>query len=145
MSLYGIDNVRGASFCKINLTKGERDTLRGIISGIEGTCYKCGQKGHYANKCLVKLCNTSEILSEKCLPSCETQEPTTSQLRNEPVYKLCHRCGRTGHYSKVCVHKAITDNCYRCGRSDHSRITCTFIEHIDGTPISSNEDFCVIM
>ena len=51
MEKYGIDNVRGGSYCKVSLTKHERDKALQTIQSIGDKCYKCGMKGHFANKC----------------------------------------------------------------------------------------------
>ena len=51
MEKYGIDNVRGGSYCKINLTKHEKDKALQIIRSVSDKCYKCGKKGHFSKNC----------------------------------------------------------------------------------------------
>lgn len=54
MAKYGIDNVRGGSYTKINLTQQEINVLKQEIFGSSNKCFKCGSSDHYAKNCYVK-------------------------------------------------------------------------------------------
>lgn len=51
MSIYGIDNVRGGSFCSINLQGAERYILHRMICNSTNKCFKCLKHGHYYLNC----------------------------------------------------------------------------------------------
>ena len=51
MAIYGIDNVRGGTFCSINLSHSERLVLEKMIDGASDKCYKCGSTEHFAKDC----------------------------------------------------------------------------------------------
>ena len=77
---HGIDNVRGGSFCKLELSSESKNTIQRMIIGSTDRCYKCGEKDHYANNCSA----THELL--------EKQEK-------------CSRCNREGHKENDCYAK----------------------------------------
>jgi predicted GIY-YIG superfamily endonuclease len=51
MSKYGIENVRGGSFCKLYLNRENKNTIEQMLKGTNDQCFKCGEKGHFANDC----------------------------------------------------------------------------------------------
>jgi hypothetical protein len=60
MEIFGIDNVRGGSFCQIELTDDIKKIINRMINGNTDKCYKCGKKGHYINNCPIINENVSE-------------------------------------------------------------------------------------
>ena len=51
MSIYGIDNVRGGSFCNIFLSFDVKILLERMIRGSLDKCFICGEIGHFAKNC----------------------------------------------------------------------------------------------
>ena len=76
MHQYGIDNVRGASYCRVELTHEQRQSIEREFTTIRNVCFKCGSHTHYANAC------------------------TTIDEQ-----KRCARCGRLGHTLNRCYAK----------------------------------------
>ncbi len=70
MEKYGINNVRGGSFCEIKLNDNNITTLNQIINNITDKCYICGKNDHYANNCKNVSTKKERIptinLNEKC-------------------------------------------------------------------------------
>lgn len=54
MYKYGIDNVRGGSFCNVNLTEEEVKYLKRQICSINDLCYHCHSNKHFTSRCRKK-------------------------------------------------------------------------------------------
>ena len=51
MMKYGIDNVRGGSYTKIDLEEWQVKSLEHEFKSVSDKCFKCGRSGHFASKC----------------------------------------------------------------------------------------------
>lgn len=57
MDKYGVNNVRGGSYCTTKLDKNTLKHLDREKTHSENKCYKCGETGHYADVCdEIKAC-----------------------------------------------------------------------------------------
>lgn len=95
MSDYGIDNVRGGSYCEINLNTDKINQINHMIKSCKDLCFHCGSGNHFANKC-----------------------------PDKNIKKGCTRCGRSNH-TKDCYAKTdiqgnqipISYNCQYCNKA----------------------------
>ena len=51
MGKYGINNVRGGTYCSIKLSDAQKESLEKEIRGAKDCCFKCGYKSHFASDC----------------------------------------------------------------------------------------------
>ena len=61
MNKYGINNVRGGSFCKIKLLNNEVKIIEQMLKGANDTCYKCGRHDHFVKDCT--MVNNDQIIT----------------------------------------------------------------------------------
>jgi predicted GIY-YIG superfamily endonuclease len=93
MEKYGINNVRGGSFCEITLSEESMITLKRMISGSTNKCFICGSLEHFVNDCN------------------EKSDDIEDEIENEKLIKIlkkedkCFICQREGHYESECYAK----------------------------------------
>ena len=123
MSEKGIENVRGGSYCQINLSEDIIQLIQKQINNALNLCQECGSNTHFINDCPFKKyeCNT--------------------HFNNNKLDKIiCYRCGREGHIKDDCyasnhINGVILNKqiiCYRCGREGHIKDDCYASNHING-------------
>ena len=101
MDMYGIDNVRGGSFCKYKLSVETIKQLERMSNSSNDKCFKCGKAGHFTKNCYVSgLRESRQPSKERCY------------VKKRKIYKkvlkgdvTCFKCGGFGHYATYCKKK----------------------------------------
>ena len=147
MEKYGINNVRGGSFCDIKLSDSNIVTLNQIITSVTDKCYICGNAGHYAKECKLALKKKDKIptinLNEKC--DCPTSYFSSHRRGKCLLNKIIlyfdeedENIGKILDYSEQLTNKKETSElpiCIRCGRNSHNISSCYAKTHIDGSKL----------
>jgi len=85
MKNKGIDNVRGGSFCELNLSRENVVTLEKMLAGAGDKCYYCGSSDHFINACPQK--------NMRRIP--QKQRKTTVKAKDMPKSKILKYYGTT--------------------------------------------------
>jgi hypothetical protein len=129
MKKYGINNVRGGSFCKIILSENNLLTIQQMINMTTNKCIICGDTNHFAKNCKKKINNNYQIdgpcncptsffsnhRKSKCLLNntlqiiidiFDDENDNIDNIKNQIKQKnVCYNCGHFGHYSNNCYTK----------------------------------------
>ena len=127
--MYGIDNVRGGSYCQVNLNAEQRKLLETELNSVDNKCYNCHKIGHMAAKCPEKSFTKINQICRRCLRSNHSIESCYASMNiyGEPIY------------DSPMDDYAYTNICIRCLRSNHSIENCyanvnAYGEHIPDDP-----------
>ena len=141
MDKYGIDNVRGGSFCMVKLSHEIKKTIQYGIDSVNDRCYNCHTTGHFTSKCTnntSKLINDESVVCLHCSKSIVSDNyskhlseycdqlpiynKNKSLLKNitilgkrilkNTVEPKCNRCGHHGHLAPSCYAKRIVPEKY---------------------------------
>jgi cellular nucleic acid-binding protein len=140
MDKYGIDNVRGGSYCKVNLTQDEKDKALQTIRSITDKCYKCGKKGHFAKDCQHEDEDDEEDEFDDPQYHCQDCHVGIQYCRCGYCHECGWCCGRgdncDGSYCGACNGSGIgywSDDCYgscleccciNCGKKNRGGCGC---------------------
>lgn len=119
MAKYGIDNVRGGTYCQIDLDETTRNYLTKEINASQDKCHNCGKLGHFIKNCPMK----SNWVCMYCDTEFATKEEVASHVKNCSDKLKCDLCKRTGHIEEHCFAKTDID-----GNRIKTVFVCEFCE-----------------
>jgi len=105
MEKYGIDNVRGGSFSKVELDEYDTHTIFKMLRTRNNSCFRCGSKRHYIGNCTAcKRCGRTNHTEKNCYANSDIDGIDLDSTRHNER-EGCNRCGRASHLEEQCYAK----------------------------------------
>jgi hypothetical protein len=110
LDAYGWENVRGGSYCTVDLQEEDLDDKHKEVLGQLDRCLSCGREGHWAADCYA---NSQVLVCHRCgreghtAPKCYARSGVwgRGEIKKRPREISCYRCGREGHIAPQCYTK----------------------------------------
>lgn len=144
MEKYGINNVRGGSFCKLTLSNENKKTIEKMINSSTDKCYKCGEKGHFVSNCPYE--SDEEITIENLA------EAFAQADKDDGIYEFNNKKylwnngklseeSHNGKWKPISQKGGMENNyCNRCNRKGHNENNCYAKTYDDGNIISDSDN-----
>ena len=65
MSIFGVDNVRGGSFCSVELGGADKYIIKRMLCTATDRCVKCEEHGHFFTDCPLYKKKKNKIIDEE--------------------------------------------------------------------------------
>jgi hypothetical protein len=107
MLAYGIDAVRGGSYCTPTLSEGVVQELQRSLVHATNRCFRCGKEGHF-----ITACPSAAPPKQRAAPPKQRATPPKQRAApTKPAAKarvICYNCHHWGHTSNKCRYARVT-------------------------------------
>jgi len=149
MEKYGIQNVRGGPWCKIDISE-SLPAIEHILKSSSDKCYTCGSTEHFTNKCPQKKGKQQQKQQQQQKHE-QVQKPKEKKAQGKNL-PTCKRCKRMGHNENKCYATTYENGrpieeyydiwcCEYCGKEFDSEKGCLFHENVHCPLKRRNQNF----
>lgn len=136
MGRYGINNVRGGAYCKVNIDQYTRQFLIRELRGASDCCFKCGGNDHFIKDCPVGVMPAKrpapidDSTSGDDLSDESTEDDTSDDVSEDDVSEddVSDELSSSDESSSSHVDKKrrfnLRPRCERCNRAGHVASDC---------------------
>jgi hypothetical protein len=147
MAKYGIENVRGGSYCDLKIPQCLLIALKKELKTANNECFRCGKPGHIATECGQGPPGDGDFASDgasirqnysEWQPPPQLLNPVADSQQGQgraheapvPRVRTCYNCGKVGHISINCRSFYTVDGrplviCPICSEPGHTRNCCS--------------------
>jgi len=151
MKKYGIENVRGGSFCQVSLDRETTKCVERMIGSTDDKCHFCGKQGHFIRNCpknKYKKRNKDFLKASKGYESADEVEfeDSDDEIYDNEIYDDESYDDESSddessddessddewYKTKQTKKRSLKGKCYRCGRNGHYTNKCYAATHVNG-------------
>mgnify|MGYP002828498725 FL=1 len=139
---HGVENVRGGSYSRANLSRSDVKGLLKELYHAIGGCLRCGHKSHWADKCFAATDVCGNQITDDEMTDDEGEEwGRPSPARRSPAVGRQSQRGRGLERERERTPRSRRrGGCRRCGRVGHTEDTCYARTTVDGETLDSGPE-----
>ena len=142
MEQYGVDNVRGGTYCQMELSAEQKARVQRQIWGDTDCCTRCGRSGHYVGSCYATATiHGIQLTQEEAADAAMDARPGEKRSRGErsqaEAAAAAAAAASISPAREMPAARGSSSTCSRCGRNSHQVSRCYAKTDVEGRPLGA--------